>query len=248
MGFSGHPYSPALGRLGIGAIDERVAEIEDLGAQLAEGRTVLPVLELIAVVVQAAPGEDGAFRARASDEIIADYLEAARRHDGILLLNVQPGRSSMEEEVRSLEKWLKEPDVSVALDPEWDINADQLPGVSYGHTTGEEINAIAAYLDGIVQEENLPQKPLVFHQVSASVVSNEAAIQEYEGVEVIKSVDGIGSAGMKIETYNALMTDLSPNIHAGFKLFFEEDVKLGPLMTPAEVLALTPQPEYILYE
>ncbi|GAB3547151.1 hypothetical protein GCM10027404_08650 [Arthrobacter tumbae] len=248
VGFSGHPYSAGLGRLGIGAIDERVDEIEELGKELAGERKVMPVLELIAVVVQADPGSDGAYRTRTSDEIIGEYLEAARRHDGMLLLNVQPGRASMAEEVRALEKWLVEPDVGVALDPEWDITAEQLPGLSYGHTTGEEINEIASYLDGLVTEQNLPQKPLVFHQVAPGVVSNVAAIQEYAGVEVIRSVDGIGSAGMKIETYNLLMKDLPPTVHAGFKLFFEEDVVLGPLMTPAEVLALTPPPEYVLYE
>ena len=248
VGFSGHPNSAGLGRLGIGAIDERVAEIEELGKELAGERKVMPVLELIAVVVQADPGADGAYRTRTSDEIIGEYLEAARRHDGMLLLNVQPGRASMAEEVRALEKWLVEPDVGVALDPEWDITAEQLPGLSYGHTTGEEINEIALYLDDLVTEKDLPQKPLVFHQVAPGVVSNVAAIQEYAGVEVIRSVDGIGSAGMKIETYNLLMKNLPPTVHAGFKLFFEEDVVLGPLMTPAEVLALTPPPEYVLYE
>ncbi|WP_458116464.1 hypothetical protein [Arthrobacter sp. D2-10] len=248
VGFSGHPFSPGLGRLGIGAIDERAAEIEALGTELAGGRKVLPVLELIAVVVQADPGADGAYRTRTSDEIIGEYLDAARRHDGLLLLNVQPGRASMADEVRALEKWLAEPDVGVAIDPEWDITAEQLPGQAYGHTSGEEINEIAAYVDTLVKEKNLPQKPLVFHQVAPGVVSNVGAIQEYEGVEVIRSVDGIGSASMKIETYNLLMEDLPPTVHAGFKLFFEEDVVLGPLMTPPEVLALTPQPEYVLYE
>ncbi len=248
VGFSGHPYSEALGRLGIGPIDERVDEMEQLGSEYQGDRKVLPVLELITVVVQASPGDDGKYRTRTSDEIISEYLEAARRHDGILLLNVQPGRSSMEEEVRALEKWLTEPDVSVALDPEWDIDADGLPGQSYGHTGGAEIDAVAGYLDGLVTEHKLPQKPLIYHQVAPGVVSDETAIQAYDGVEVIKSVDGIGAPGAKIDTYNLLMEDLSPNVHAGFKLFFEEDVKLGPLMKPAEVLALAPQPEYVLYE
>jgi hypothetical protein len=36
--------------------------------------------------------------------------------------------------------------------------------------------------------------------------------------------------------------------HAGFTLFYDEDTRSGPLMTPAEVLALVPQPEYVLYE
>lgn len=248
VGFSGHPFSPGLGKLGIGPIDERVAEIEALGEELAGGRKVMPVLELIAVVVQAAPGDDGAYRTRTSDDIIREYLEAARRHDGMLLLNVQPGRASMADEVRALEKWLVEPDVGVAIDPEWDITAEQLPGQAYGHTSGQEVNEIAAYIDALVKEKNLPQKPLVFHQVAPGVVSNVGAIEEYAGVEVIRSVDGIGAAHMKIETYDLLMEDLPPTVHAGFKLFFEEDVVLGPLMTPPEVLALTPQPEYVLYE
>lgn len=248
MGYSGHPYSPPLGRLGIGDLDERVDEMEALAEDYADGRKVMPVLELITVVVQADPGEDGLYRARTTDDIINSYLEAARRHDAMLVLNVQPGRSSMRAEVEGLEQWLTEPDVGVAIDPEWDITDQQLPGQSYGHTSGEEIAEIAAYLDGIVEENQLPQKALIFHQVAPGVVSGEEAIGEYDGVEVIKSVDGIGAPGSKIETYNLLMENLGPNVHPGFKLFFEEDAALGPLMTPEEVLALQPKPDYVLYE
>jgi hypothetical protein len=37
-------------------------------------------------------------------------------------------------------------------------------------------------------------------------------------------------------------------VHAGFKLFFDEDAERGPLMTPRQVLALHPKPEYVMYE
>jgi hypothetical protein len=37
-------------------------------------------------------------------------------------------------------------------------------------------------------------------------------------------------------------------VHAGFKLFYDEDTRSGPLMDPAQVLALVPQPDYVLYE
>ncbi|MHA7154842.1 hypothetical protein [Arthrobacter sp. TMN-50] len=248
VGFSGHPTSEGMGRLGIGDIDERVREMELLGEQYADGRKVMPVLELITVVVQASPGDDGLYRAPASDEFIATYLAAARRHDAMLLLNIQPGRSTMTKEVELLEEWLKEPDVGLALDPEWDISGDQLPGQSYGQTSGEEIDHIASYLDALVSKHQLPQKALVFHQVSASVVTNQSAIKEYDGVEVIKSVDGIGAPGSKVETYNQLMLGLPPTVNPGFKLFFEEDTVLGPLMLPPDVLGLRPEPDYVLYE
>jgi hypothetical protein len=38
-------------------------------------------------------------------------------------------------------------------------------------------------------------------------------------------------------------------VHAGFKLFFTEDRRHGGrLMTPQDVLALKPRPEYVMYE
>jgi hypothetical protein len=37
-------------------------------------------------------------------------------------------------------------------------------------------------------------------------------------------------------------------VHPGFKLFHDEDTRSGPLMTPKQVLALRPTPEYVLYE
>jgi hypothetical protein len=67
-------------------------------------------------------------------------------------------------------------------------------------------------------------------------------------VAILKSVDGIGSRAMKLSTYDKLVSHLPRPVHAGFKLFYSEDRRFGPLMTPAEVLALRPQPEYVLFE
>ena len=59
VGFSGG-RGESLGRLGIGDIDERAAEIESIAAQYTpEGRRPLPVFELIAVIAHGTPA-DGA--------------------------------------------------------------------------------------------------------------------------------------------------------------------------------------------
>ncbi|MGH8827030.1 MAG: hypothetical protein ACRDVZ_05375, partial [Jiangellaceae bacterium] len=73
-------------------------------------------------------------------------------------------------------------------------------------------------------------------------------LQTHSGVVTIKSVDGIGTRAEKQNTWNRLMPTRPPHVHPGFKLFFAEDVERGPLMTPAQVLALTPTPDYVLYE
>jgi hypothetical protein len=248
VGYAGHPHSAALGRLGVGDLDDRAKEIEKVAAPLAGGRKALPVLELIATVVQGSPGRDGTYRVRGSDAMIADYLAAARQVDGILLLDIQPGRSDFLTEVKYYERWLREPDVGVALDPEWAMGPGQVPMKVFGHTTGKQIDAVAGYLSGVVAKHDLPEKVLVYHQLAPEIVRSEQDLKPHEGVVIVKSVDGIGSRAMKEDTYRRLTRSLPKGVHAGFKLFYDEDRQHGKLMTPSQVLALHPRPEYILYE
>jgi hypothetical protein len=118
----------------------------------------------------------------------------------------------------------------------------------YGHTSGTELNSIAAYLSGLVAKNDLPEKLFVFHQLSRRILSNEAALKRHRGVVTIKSVDGIGHMADKIITWHKLTPHMAPGVHAGFKLFFDEDTRHGKLMTPAQVLALRPRPELVTYE
>ena len=249
VGYCGTPGAPALGRLA-GNLAGRAQEIAKLGEQYAGDRRALPVFELIAVVAQGEPGRDGAARRRVPAEVIDRYLEAARAAKGILLLDIQPGHSDFMTEVKLLEPWLRQPDVGLALDPEWAMPGPRWqPGVYWGHTTGEVVSEVAAYLSGIVKRYNLPEKALVFHQVNEHVFAHDEALKPAPGVVLVKSVDGLGVRGAKIHTYNALVKTMPPNVHAGFKLFFDEDTKGGnKLMTPREVLGLSPVPEYVIYE
>src|SRR5215203_2992295 len=97
---------------------------------------------------QAARYYAGAVKAHSdgSNAQIAKYHEAARKHRAVLLLNLQPGRSEFITEAKAFQKWLKKPDVGVALDPEWAMDHGQRPGRAYGHTTGAELDEVARYL------------------------------------------------------------------------------------------------------
>ncbi|RKT77915.1 hypothetical protein DFJ68_1348 [Terracoccus luteus] len=248
VGYAGVPGSKAMGRLGIGDLDERAAELKRVGTAYADGRKVMPVLELIATIVQGRPGADGKYRSRVKASVVDDYLAAARRVGGIMLINIQPGRADFLDEVEHYEPWLEQPDVGIALDPEWAMGPGEVPMKVFGHTTGKEIDAVAAYLSGVVAKHDLPEKALVFHQLSPSIVRDEDDIRTHQGVVVIKSVDGIGSPGAKTSTWKRLTKDLPTSVEPGFKLFYEEDGEFGPIMTPKQVLALRPKPDYVLYE
>jgi hypothetical protein len=250
VGFSGGPGTAAFGRLGVGRIDARGREIERLGRRYdGDGREVLPVFELIAVVALDRPGRDGKYRARIDDKVIAKYLAAARRHRALLLLNVQPGRADFLREVKALERWLREPDVGLALDPEWAVGPRQVPGRVFGSATGAELKPVVRWVGEFTRRENLPQKVVVVHRLIPRVVRRPGGIGHHSKVAVVFSADGIGPRTAKVATWKRVVRDLPSSAHPGFKLFYEEDTRGGAkLMTPRQVLRLRPRPEYVLYE
>lgn len=247
VGFSGAPGAPALGPL-TGDLDQAADQLRRQAAPYAGDRPVLPVFELIATRATAAPGPDGLYRSRVSDAVIGRYLAAARRAGAVLLLGIQPGRAGFLEEVRHYGRWLAEPDVGLALDPEWAVQPDQVPGEVFGSTSGAELEAVADYVAGVVREHNLPQKPVIYHQLTPGIVHNERQLTPHPRLALVKSVDGIGSPAAKIDTWQRLTAGKPPFVTAGFKLFYEEDTTNARLMTPREVMDLRPRPGYVLYE
>ncbi|HEU4534060.1 MAG TPA: hypothetical protein VFS00_08080 [Polyangiaceae bacterium] len=249
VGFCGTPNAPALGRLA-GDLSAKAKVVHEYGEKYAYERKALPIFELIAVLVLGLPGADGKYRRRVDDAVVDAYLKAAREAKAVLLLNIQPGRSDFMTEVQHFEKYLREPDVGVALDPEWAMKKGQKPGEFYGQTTGPVINEVGAYLAGLVAQGDLPEKVLVYHQFNRAVLKDEELLEPHPGVVVIKSVDGWGPKRAKIDTYYSLVKSLPAGVHVGFKLFFDEDISVpgSKLMKPDEVMALSPQPEYIMYE
>jgi hypothetical protein len=248
VGFCGTPGAPALGPLAYN-IPAKAKALKAYADKYPSDRKELLVFELIVVIVQSYEGADKKYRRRVENSVVDEYLAAARQAKALLLLNIQPGQSDFMTELKRFESYLREPDVGVALDPEWAVKAKQKPGVFYGQTTGATINEVAAYMGQIVKDGNLPEKALVFHQLNRYVVKDESALVPQTGVVIIKSVDGLGPKHAKILTYNDLMKTMAPGVHPGFKLFLDEDKRIGGrVMSPAEVMKLTPQPEYVMVE
>lgn len=188
------------------------------------------------------------YRGRASDAAVQKHLDAVRKVDGMLLLAIQPGRSDFLTETKYYEKFLKEPDVGVALDPEWRMGPDEIPMKTFGHVTGKELNDTALYLQQVVEENNLPEKVMLYHQLRVDIVRETDGLKPHDGVVQIVSVDGIGDRDMKVSTWNAIIRSKPKHVYPGFKLFYMEDGEFGPIMTPEETLGLTPTPFYVLYE
>ncbi len=207
------------------------------------GRPVLGAFEFIATVAQADAGSGGLFRAYSTDDQVQRYLDAARRHGLYLVLDIQPGRSDFLTEVRRYEKFLREPDVGIALDPEWRVGPFSLPGQVIGSVTAAEVNETSAYVARIVAEENLPEKLFVVHQFQERMLPDRAAIVPRAGLSMMYHMDGFGSRNEKLATWSFVKT--GPPFHNGFKLFYDEDRNM---YSPSEVVLLEPTPDLITYQ
>jgi hypothetical protein len=245
VAFYGAPQHRNLGVLGIGSPRRAAARLRRQATPYKRGgKPVLPAFELIATIALASPGRGGRYRARQPARVIRRYLRAARRIRALLILDIQPGRSSFMREARALRRWLRQPDVSLALDPEWSMGPRGVPGRRIGHTTAREVNRVSAYLDGIVRRYRLPQKLLVVHKFTNSMIRRQRFVRQRRRVAVTINVDGFGGRAIKIRKYR-FFTRRPDGLWNGFKLFYEEDTRL---LRPSQVLRLRPRPDLVVYE
>jgi hypothetical protein len=246
VGFYGAPQDDELGILGIGTPAQAARKLERQAKPYArKTRPVLPMMELIAVVAAAAPGPDGKYRMRQPDAVIRRYLRAAREAKALLVLDVQPGKSGFVREVRRLRKWLKEPDVGIALDPEWYLReGGGLPGQRIGSVGADEVNAVSEYVAKIVEDRNLPEKLFVVHQFTNDMIRDKNRVKRRPGLAITMNVDGFGDRPNKISKYKSFTSE-AVRFHDGYKLFYKEDVNL---MRPRDVLRLRPPPDLVMYE
>src|SRR5215213_2441486 len=244
VAYCGAPQSSELGALGIGTPASATRRLERQAKPYARpARPVLPALVLIAVIANADAGEDGKYRARQTHAVIRRYLRAARRAKALLVLDIQPGASDFFTEATRLKRWLREPDVGLALDPEWRVRAGQVPGQVIGQVDSREVNAVTAWLAKLSKARDLPEKLVVIHQFTDDMV-DDTTLKPREGLQIVLNADGFGSAPVKKSKYRAF-TRRAPGFKPGFKLFYEEDVGL---MTPRQVLRLRPPPDFVVYE
>lgn len=206
-------------------------------------KTIVPAYELIAVVALGSPGADGLYRRRETTEVIDSMLEQARANGFRLILDVQVGHSTVEDELEYLRPYLEQPDVYLALDPEFDMWRGQLPGVQIGHMTAAEVNYAIQMLENLIQANGLPPKVLIVHQFTENMLPDKGAIRRSPVVDVVLDMDGFGAQWLKKDTWDMVMQ--RPLEFAGIKLFYDQD---PGMFTPAEVMALEPTPSVVIYQ
>jgi len=241
----GNPRSALMGALGEQAGEARAKRLKTQAAayQAVTSIPVLAAYHLVATVAQCTAGNDGMWRRRETSDVIEALLAEARAHGFRLILDIQPGHSTVAEEVQALARYLKEPDVDLALDPEFSMAECEVPGKQTGQMTAADVNTALDMLERVIRGGNLPPKLLIVHQFRLDMLPDKPKIRTSTLVDVVLDMDGFGSQSLKLSSYRAVMRQ--PLAFAGIKLFYKQDVNL---FTPAQVLALTPRPSVIVYQ
>jgi hypothetical protein len=251
VAYYGNPLSKKMGILGELPPDQMLARFDkEIAAwQKADpSHPVQPALHLIAVVAQGAPGRDGKYRLRMTDSLINMVHGWAQKKHAILILDVQVGQSTVQEELPRLIPFLKQPDIMLGIDPEFSMKGGEKPGTKIGTMNSSDVNFAINLLAGLVTQYRLPPKVLIVHRFTRPMLKDAKGIKLDPRVQVVINMDGWGQPWLKYDSYSSYVTD-EPVQFTGFKLFYHNDTKKGdPLLTPPEVLMLYPKPLYIQYQ
>lgn len=246
VAFYGTPLGRGLGILGrydITTTLSLLAEQAQVYRDLDPSVETVGTLHMVVTIADDYPGDDEDYNHRVPDEVIRAWIDSARAAGAWVILDLQVGRADLEGELDLIEPFLWEPDVHLAVDPEFLVSQDQVPGVQLGQITGPQINQIQARLDAIGRAIG-QRKILVIHQFDDRMIMQKGCLLDYPCVDMVWDADGFGGPGAKHSDYAQYSQE--PGFeYGGFKLFYEYDT---PLMTPEEVLALVPSPVVVIYQ
>ncbi|MBI3458725.1 hypothetical protein HY061_00470 [Candidatus Azambacteria bacterium] len=252
VAYYGNFYSKRMGVLGeysetamLNKLRQEIKNWEEADPETS----VIPGIDYIAVSAQGYSGTEGLYRFRMPDSQIDKAIELAEKVNGIVILDIQPGLSSVFKEVKYFEKYLKTSKVHLALDPEFNMRKGIRPGKVIGSLDASEINQVAEYLADLVKENNLTPKVLIIHRFTNKMVTNYKLIKPLPEVQIVMDMDGWGFPAKKINTHRQVIYS-EPVQFTGFKLFYKNDRRTpnSRMMTPLEVLKLRPQPSFIQYQ
>jgi len=252
VAYYGNPKSKKMGALGQYPKDEMLRRLKGEVAKWEKADPSLPVqpaLHLVTVVAQGDKGKAGKYRMIMPDKVVNEVYDWAKEAKAILFLDIQTGHSDIRTILPRFEWILKNPDVHLGMDPEFNmIKSGKVPGTKIGTYDAADINYASGYLQGLVKKYQLPPKVFIVHRFTRNMVTNANKIVLRPEVQIVMNMDGWGPPWLKRDSYRDYVVK-EPVQYTGFKLFYHNDTKKGdPLMTTQDLLKLNPKPIYIQYQ
>lgn len=252
--YYGFPGEDNMGILGEYTPEELLPLLENQRAEYEavrpDNRSWVTGFELIGSVAQPWPGADNMYVADTDGKWLDQYTIFTHQNDMQLFIDVQMGRKAPHEDYEGLERWMRYKHVHLAIDPEFHLPENGVPGEDLGQIDASDVTRAQNWLVGLSEKYGLPRKMLIIHQFHTYSVANKELIEPVSGVDLIMNEDGHGTPEMKLETYRVIIKDF-PIQYNGFKIFYKGDVEWwdnSRLMTPDDVYAMDPIPDLVNYQ
>jgi len=244
----GTPDNPALGALGEQSVADSIGRAQQLADQYQPlvHEHVMPALEIITTIASESPTGNGDYSQELDISKLQPWVQAARKAGVYVILDLQPGRSDFLTQAKQYATLLRQPNVGLALDPEWRLAPDQVPLKQIGRVNIDEVNSTSQWLSDLTTKAKLPQKLFVLHEFKTTMIQNRDQLDtSHANLAYVIQMDGNGAQQTKLDTWHVVTANAPPNIHFGWKNFYHQD---SPMLDPPVTMALTPQTWYVSYQ
>ena len=260
LAYYGRPGTSRLGVLGHYFPDTLFKKIkahaERYEKALNNKYHVTPGIDIIYDLAIKNPGYNRNYLVSLPEKTLLKYIRKAKKNGAVVILDMQLGKKTPVQAVRSVLRFLQFDNVHIALDPEFSVDDLSVPpGKVIGSITGEQVNQVQDLMSTYLKTHGIKEdKILIVHMFTEKMLSHKSALRYYDKIHLLMNLDGHGSPALKVKIYNGIYTKKrAAQFAGGFKLFFRED---KPLMTPEQVLGLQPvgrsrikiMPRYINYQ
>lgn len=252
VAYYGNTHSRGMGVLGEYPKEEMLQKLRrEVAAwnRADPAHPVVPALHLIVSVANGVPGPSGKYRTVMWDTTVENVHRWAQSIHGLFIIDIQTGWSTIQDMLPKFERFLAEPDVQLAVDPEFMMVYNHaVPDRKVGNIRVSDINWITAQVARIVREHHLPPKVVIIHRFRRDMVLGDTRdILLRPEVQLVMDMDGFGPQWLKRDSYRDYIVS-HPVEFTGFKLFYHNDTKAGGMMTPEDILRFRPPPLYIQYQ
>jgi len=226
-------------------------------------------IDLVVSVPDAFPGPQNSYSHHVDARTIRSYIDFCRNNGLLLFLDLNFGQSPIMDEVNFFLPYLeRDAFVHLAIDPEWMFpRRNGIPGVNLSNVRASDLNPIIEAVAAIPMRYHVPRKILIIHQYrpdgdglkdpydpGQAEIADKQHLLFDPRVDVVIHVDSVGGYPGDIhdkmfqysEWVQQDMEKYGNFLYGGFKLFYQHEAKVR-LMTPKEVLSLTPPPIVVTY-
>ena len=228
----------AVGEEARSAAVERAQQAAGAYAEVSPDEVVVPVLEVPATRASSSAGPDRDYSTEIPAEELAPLVDAAESSGVHVVLRIEPGRATFDEQVAEYADLLARPTVGVALDVDARRPGEGSPA---GTVDAAEVGAAIDVVAGVVREHALPQKLVVVQRADADAVRDGADLDLGAGeAQVVVQSTSRSGFGERVREWGVLLDGVPEGVVGGWTTGSAD-----PARDVEGVLALDPSPRYV---